>query len=181
MTACCESSTVTVSVSGDSWTDGLRQAEVENLDASVVGDEHVGRLDVSMDHSAFVGGGHAIGNLERVVDGLSHRQRPALDPLVQRFAFEDLSDDICELALDADVVDRDDVGMIQAAGRPRLLLESTPSIGILREGVGQYLDGDVATELGIARTVDLSHATRAQGTEDFEAPDAVAHRERHGE
>ena len=76
-------------------------------------------------------------------------------------------------------IHREDVGMIQAAGGACLLLEAAPTSASSRERRRQHLDRDVALQLRIARPVDLAHSTGAQRAEDFEAAEAIAHRESH--
>jgi hypothetical protein len=44
----------------------------------------------------------------------------------------------------------------------RLALESSHAIGILRERLGQDLDGNVAVELGVSGAPDLSHPALAE-------------------
>ena len=52
--------------------------------------------------------------------------------------------------------------MIERGERARLLLESSESVGILREEVGQYLYRDRTLELRVVRTIDLAHSSRAE-------------------
>ena len=59
----------------------LRDAEVENLDPPVVGDEQVVRLYVAVDDPLVVRGGEPLRGLARVVDGFARRQRASLQPL----------------------------------------------------------------------------------------------------
>jgi hypothetical protein len=49
----------------------LGNAEVENLDASILRDEHVVRLEVAVDDATIVRGGQAAGDLDRVVHRLA--------------------------------------------------------------------------------------------------------------
>ena len=64
------------------------EAEVENLDATVFGDEQVVGLQVAVDDSFFVRGGESVRDLHSVVDRLAQRQRPAPESLGKRLAFE---------------------------------------------------------------------------------------------
>jgi hypothetical protein len=45
--------------------------------------------------------------------------------------------------------------------------------------VRKHLDSDVAIKLRISGPVDLAHAARTDGREDFAGTEAVTHRERH--
>ena len=77
-------------------------------------------------------------------------------------AFQQLRDDERGTVLGADVVDREDVGMVEAARRLGFLLEAQQPIGIVRERRRQDLDRDVAPELVVSGAVDLSHAASAR-------------------
>ena len=47
----------------------------------------------------------------------------------------------------AGLVERDDVGVVEAGGEPRLALEAGPEVGVLRQLVGQQLQGHLAPQL----------------------------------
>ena len=57
--------------------------------------------------------------------------------------------------------------MRERGHRLRFTLESRQALGIRGEQFRQDLDRDVAIELVIARPIHLSHATGADGAEDF--------------
>ncbi len=57
--------------------------------------------------------------------------------------------------------------MIQSSDSPSFLLEAAKAFRISSKGSGQDLDGHIAAEAGIARTIDLSHAARAKGARGF--------------
>ena len=80
----------------------------------------------------------------------------------------------------ADVVDHDDVGVRQARDRLRLAQQARlllDQLGADAAGHVQQLDRDLAVELGIVRSVDVSHRAPADQTEDQIAPDGCAARE----
>ena len=97
----------------------------------------------------------------------------------QRVALQQLLDDIRRAVVLADVVDRGDVGVIQDAGGPRLLLEAAQASGVLRERRRQHLDRDLAAEPRILRAVDLAHAPGADRVEDLVGPELRPGHERH--
>ena len=154
--------------------DQLRQAEVQDLDPAVAGDEQIGRLDVAVHDAAFVRRGEPAGNLDRIVDHRARRQRPPVHPLAKRLADEQLGDDPGGAVVHADVVDRDDIRVIQAARRASFLFEPALAIGIARECRRQDLDRDLALQLRVARAIDLAHAADAEASEDLESADAIA-------
>jgi len=63
------------------------------------------------------------------------------------------------------VVHRADVGMIQGGDRAHFAVES------LAEARGGHFDGDVTTQPGIERSVDLAHAARSQEAANLVRPD----------
>ena len=155
----------------------LGDAEVEDLDPPVVRDEQVVGLQVAVDDALVVRGGEPLGDLARVVDGLARRQRAAVQAAAQRFAFEQLRDDVGRAVVDADVVDGQDVRVIELPGGARLLLEAMQPARIRRERLGDQLDRDVAPETRIARAVDLAHAAGAEPADDLVGTDRGAGRD----
>src|SRR5207247_5879273 len=60
-----------------------------------------------------------------------------------------------------------------------LALEAGQPLGIGRKELGQDLDGDVAPELRVARTIHFAHAARAERTDDFVRAEAAARGDGH--
>ena len=63
-------------------------------------------------------------DLDAVIDRLPEGHRPPVQPRAQRLAFEQFGDDVRRAGFDPDVVDRDDVRMVEAAGGTRFAAES---------------------------------------------------------
>ena len=64
-----------------------------------------------------------------------------------------------------------DVRMVQGCERLRLALEAREPVRVVREGVREHLDGDLAPERRVAGAIDLAHAAGAEGGEDgFRSP-----------
>ena len=82
-----------------------------------------------MNDALLMRGREAVGDLNRVVGDLAHRQR-GQQLLSQGLAFEQLFDDERGRALAADVVDGEDVRVIERGGRERFLLEPAQPIGV---------------------------------------------------
>ncbi len=57
--------------------------------------------------------------------------------------------------------------MVERSRGSRLLLEAAQALGIVRRAGWQNLDRHFASQAGIARAVDLSHTSRAEGGDDF--------------
>ena len=78
-----------------------------------------------------------------------------------------------------ETIDMSDVRVVERSERLRFLLEARDAHRVVRERRGQHLDRDVATELRIARAIDLAHAARADRLDDFIRPEPRAERDRH--
>ena len=71
-----------------------------------------------------------------------------------------LHDHVIDAVDRAPVVYRDDVGVGEPGGRPRLTAEPVDERLVARERAVQHLDRDLAGEHGVAREEDLAHAAR---------------------
>src|SRR5262245_382510 len=69
--------------------------------------------------------------------------------------------------------------MVEGGQRSGFPLEAGEPIRIAREAVGQHLDGRIAAQVSVARSVDLSHTTRAEWTENLVSSKATAGRQAH--
>ena len=94
------------------------------------------------------------GELERVVDRLAERQRLSVEPRAQRRALQELGDDIGAALDGADIEDADDIGVIERAGRARLLLEAAELLLVARAGVEQ-----LARAAPDGYTIDIGQTT----------------------
>ncbi len=158
----------------------LGEAEVEDLDVAVGGDEEVRRLEVAVDDPAAVRRRQAAGDLHRVFDRLARRQRPVGHQLLQRLPLEQLLDQVRLPVVDAEVVDREDVGVVQRAGGARLVLEAAQALRVGGEHLGQHLDGDVAVQPPVARAIHLAHPAGSEGSGDLVGSDVSPDFEGHG-
>ena len=69
--------------------------------------------------------------------------------------------------------------MVQGRERLGLTLKPREAIRIVREGLGQDLDGDLTPEVGVRRAIHLPHAAHADLGGDFIGAEARARRQRH--
>ena len=135
----------------------LGEAEVENLDPSVVCDIDVGGLDVAMDDPLGVGGGKPRRNLGRDVEHARAAQRAGGQILLERLSLQQLHGDKRLSVLLASFVDRADVRMVQRGGRARLVQEPIDRGSIVRDGRRQQFDGDLPLEGDVLGPVDDTH------------------------
>ena len=94
------------------------------------------------------------------------RYGSARDAVSQRLAVDQLEHQRLDTIGVLESVNRADVGMIQRGEHARFALEPRAPLSIARERGWQNLDGDLAAEFGIARAIDLTHATGAEQRQD---------------
>jgi len=132
-----------------------------------------------MDDSLLMGGLERIHDLPRDHKCLGYVQRSAkasrsirtgwsasIQASVERFAVDELQHQELRRSRFFKTVDCADVRMIQRGEELRLALEARHALGIGDEELRQDLDGDVATELRVARFIDFAHPARAERGED---------------
>jgi hypothetical protein len=147
--------------------EGLREAEVENLDQLVAGDHDVRRLDVTVDDSGGMRFGQSVGDLRRKANDAVDRHRTVGDDVAQRPPVDELHRDVRRAVLLGNVVNRDDVRVVERRGRACLTLEACESTGVAGELRRKHFDGDVTPQLHMARAMYLAHAPRTDRAEDL--------------
>ena len=142
------------------------QAEVQQLGARFR--EHdVERLQIPVRYPIAVGLVQRVGNLDRILQHLLHRQRALLQVIRQRFPLQVLHHQIVDSILMADVEERADVRMIQAGDGARFAIEALAQVRAIGQVRGQDFDRDGAVEPRVASFIDLAHAARADRGEDL--------------
>ena len=101
----------------------------------------------------FVRGLERLGDLAGDREGLVERERPALQPLGEVFALDELHDEGADAARLLEAVDRGDVGVLELGEDLRLALEAREAFGVGGERLGEDLDGDLALQLRVGRPV----------------------------
>lgn len=81
--------------------------------------------------------------------------------------------------MSAHVVDSENVGMIERAGRPGFLFEPPQPVQIAAEVGGQNLDRNLAAEPRVLRPVHFTHATRTNAGQNFIRAELGARDKRH--
>ena len=124
-----------------------------------------------MDDALLVGLLEGLGDLlrdgERLVDG----NRPALQPLREVLALDQLHDE--EVSGRPSVASRSRsrrswamLGVIERGEELGLALEAGEALGVGGEGLGEELERDVAAELRVGGALDLAHPAGADGGGD---------------
>ena len=112
-----------------------------------VGNEHVRRLDVAMDHAVGVGMRQRVAQRDPDLDHVAVGQAPLGEEPVERRPLDELGDEIRTLVIDRGLVQRDDPG-VREPGRGASLALEPPAYDAL---AGEDLDRDVAVEPFVAR------------------------------
>ena len=133
------------------WSSGLRQSEIQHLHRAIRPQLDVRGLQVAVDDALFMrrfeGFGDLPGDGQCFVDG----KRPLRDAVGQRRALDQLHHEGADAVRPFEAIDLRDVGMVQRGERLRLTLESRQPVGLMGKAVGQNLDGDLASKVGIER------------------------------
>ncbi len=156
------------------------QAEVQDLQAAVLGDPEVAGRQVPVDDPLLVGGGEPLRHLDGQVGGLAGGKRSPGQTRLEGLAFQEFHHHEAHLAFGLEVVDAQDVGMVQGRDGLGLPVEPRQGPGVPVQVARQDLDGHEAVQARVPGLVHLPHAPRAQGTDDFVRAQAGAAGQFHG-
>ena len=135
---------------------GLRDPEVEELDAALAGQEDVVGLEVAVHEALRVHGREAPRDLDPERDRLRRVDGPAPQAPAERLALQELGDDERHAVRLADVEHGDHVRIADRGRRPRL--RGQPRARVAAGAPVQHLQRDVAAQAMVAGAVDLAHA-----------------------
>ena len=119
------------------------------------------------------------GDLARRREGVAQGERSARERLGQRLAGHQLHHDVADRAGFLEPVDGGEGRMVHGGEHPRLAVEARQAHRVLREGLGEDLDGDFPPELAVAGPVHLSHTASAERSEHFVGAETRARFESH--
>ena len=100
-------------------------------------------------------------------NGFGDGSATSYDALPEGHAVDELHDQKRIARVLFDAVERRDTGMIERREQLGFALEPGEPFGVTRDIIGQNFDRDVSTELGVVRAIDFTHATLADGLDDF--------------
>ncbi len=147
--------------------DQLGEAEVEDLD--VVGpplplaQHDVGGLDVAMDDAARVGLAEALEHLRGDRHEVGEREAsPATHEAIEGLARDVLHHDEGATVIATEVVDRDDVGVLEAAEAAGLAFEAGQRLGVAHPVGGQDLEHDLTVQVDLRGLIDDPHPAAAK-------------------
>src|SRR5262245_17179700 len=120
-----------------------------------------------MDDSRRVRLGETLGDLGSDPQPPAHGKGAGDHDLAEALPVHELHREKRSLGLEADVVNRHDVGMIQGRGRTGFLLEAGEALLLPCELRGQNFERDLATEPGVSAPIDFPHASGAERRENL--------------
>jgi len=133
---------------------------------ATLGDEDVGRLDVTVDDPLGVGGVERVGDLDPQSEENVQLQRSGPDAVLQRLAVHVLHREERLPLVRANLINSADVRMVEGGGGLRLTLKSLQGLRVLGEGFREELEGDEPAEALVLGLVHDAHASAAQLLED---------------
>ena len=124
-----------------------------------------------MNDAGRVCGHECLGDVARNTEGLIEWQRPAPESRRQRFAVDQLHDEIRRVdatdARGADIVQRADPRMIELGDRACLAFQPLAVVLIVKVP-REHFHGDITAKSRVACPVDLAHAAATNAPKDFE-------------
>lgn len=120
-----------------------------------------------MDYSRFVRLFQPFANFDSVFQHQLRRHRSFHQPVGQGFPFQKFHHQEVDPILMADVMKRADVGMVQRRDCPRFSLKPLLRLRAVGKMRRKNFDGHAAVKSRVARSIHLSHATRAKRRLDF--------------
>ena len=120
-----------------------------------------------MDHSLAMRFLQRLANLDGHAQQFRGRHRALLDALGERLALQIFHDEKIRAVLLADVVERADIGVIEAGNRACLALEALANFRRIGQMEGQNLQGHGAVEPRIFRAIDFAHSAGADRCDHF--------------
>jgi len=129
-----------------------------------------------VDDALGVRGREDIRDLPRDRERTRHGCATPRQPARKTLALEELHCDVrATVGVEPEVVDLHDAGVAHRSGRPRFIEEPRDLFGVLREHRQQHLHRGRPTQEGMARQIDLTHATLADRPRDLIAADRLQH------
>ncbi len=146
-------------------------AEVHDLQFSVARKKQIGRFDVAMNHPLRMRVFEAVQQLQHQVEDVVRRHRLVLRHVVLQCAAVDaLHGNVGETVLLAEVIDRGNRRMIEAARRARLIAKAHHQAAffqLLDFFLADDFERDVAADRGIVRTMHNTHSAAAERADDL--------------
>lgn len=140
----------------------LGQAEIQDLNRPILGQEQVFRFQVPVNDASLMGDRQSAGNLQGQLDRLTLGLGTVGHRRAKIGSFEQLRNNVGKTFVRPDIVHGENIGVIQGRGGPRFPLEALQPLRIAGEGAGQNFDRHIAMQTQIPGAINFSHAPGAQ-------------------
>ena len=138
----------------------LREAEVEDFDLAVGGDNHVRGLEVAVHDAPRVRGGETVAQLDGDMEDAIERQRPAQETRRERLPRHIFHDDVRDAIGLEHVVDACDVRVVERGGRGAFLHQA-PELFFRTDALDrQPLECDGPAKPRVLCEKDFAHPAR---------------------
>src|SRR5215469_16883346 len=140
----------------------LCKAKIENLGIATFGNEDVRWFDVAVDNSLRVCGVQSVRYTNRHFEQSFQFHRATSDGMFQRLTFEKFHCDKRSAVLLANVINREDVGMIYCGSRLSLALKSCECMCISCDAFRKELQRNEAMQVDVLRLIHHTHSAAAE-------------------
>jgi hypothetical protein len=147
-------------------SEGLRDAEIQDLHGAIRRDGDIGRLEVSVDHTGCVGRLQRGRDLLRDRDRLVRPERPPGEMIGQRVSLDELEDENEPALVQLHVVDGGDVRVAEGREDPGFLFEPGGPAIVTSHLVRERLECHVALESDVESSVHAPHTPRSDRLQD---------------
>ena len=127
------------------------QSEIHHVRLPVRRDNHVRRLEISVNHALFVRVVQRFGDFDAESRRFVVRRLALKQPLVQGEPLDEVTDNVQRLGFDSHFVDADDVRVPQRSRRSRFTQEFLPVLRIQAASSREF-DGSLAIQFGVPGT-----------------------------
>src|ERR1700733_5578856 len=100
-------------------------------------------------------------DLQRVIDSKTNRQCSFRQSFAKGLALEQFTNNVRRSLVEANVINRNDVGMIQRRRRARFQFKTAEGIGVVAGSGAGYFQSDIATQSVVAGAKNLAHGSSA--------------------
>jgi hypothetical protein len=139
------------------------------------GHHDVGGLQIAMHDALLVGCLECPCDLQCDLERRVDADRAGLEPVLERLSFDELHDEKLRAVELIEAIDRGDVCVIERSEKLRFALEAREAIGVGGKRHRKRLDGNVAPEIVVSRSINLAHAADTDLAGDLVGAEARSH------
>ena len=149
----------------------LARPKSRNVGMALVIQQDVGRFQVAVKDAALVGVVNGVGDLRHDPRGLARVVLEVSEGFFHPPAVDQLHAEVALILEGADLVDRDDAGVVECGDGLGFVLKAADLIVAGEFGVADHLQGDLPVQADLPGAVDHSHAAPPEQTDQFVVAD----------